>query len=260
MVGRALISRATEPAADSLLAARGFLLDWDGCCAVDNLLVPSAVRFLKTNRQRSVIVSNNSSNTAEDFLRILSKAGVEMRAEQIILAGVEALGRAAASGSRRTWVLSDPRMRYMARRLGVCFDAEAPDLIVLLRDTRFSYVRLEKIINALGSGARLIVSNPDLTHPGRGGTIRPETGALLAAIQACIKLSEAQLEIVGKPSAGLFLKGCAVLDQDPAALVMIGDNPATDIAGAEALGMGALLVAPSPEQFFRGLVETFRIA
>jgi HAD superfamily hydrolase (TIGR01450 family) len=260
MMGGVLIRRTAEPEAETLSAARGFLLDWDGCCAVDNLLVPSAARFLRANRQRSVIVSNNSSNTAEDFLRILSKAGIEMRAEQIILAGVEALSRAAASGSRRTWVLSDPRMRFLARRLGVCLEAEAPDLVVLLRDTRFSYLRLEKIINALASGASLIVSNPDTTHPGRGGTIRPETGALLAAIQACIKLPGSQLEIVGKPAAGLFLKGCAVLDQDPASLVMIGDNPATDIAGAEALGMGALLVAPSPEAFFRGLVETFRIA
>lgn len=259
-MGGALISRTTEPAAATVSAARGFLLDWDGCCAVDNLLVPSAVRFLKINRHRSVIVSNNSSNTPGDFLRILSKAGIEMRAEQIILAGVEALSRAAASGSRQTWVLSDPRMRFMARRLGVCLDAESPDLVVLLRDTRFSYLRLEKVINALGGGAGLIVSNADMTHPGRGGTIRPETGALLAAIQACIKLPESRLEIVGKPAPGLFLKGCAVLDHDPASLVMIGDNPATDIAGAEALGMNALLVAPSPEQFFRGLVETFRIA
>ena len=260
MMGGALIRRATEPAADALSAARGFLLDWDGCCAVDNLLVPSAVRFLKANRQRSVIVSNNSSNMAGDFLRILSKAGIEMRTEQIILAGVEALSLAAASGPRQTWVLSDPRMRYLARRLGVSVEAEAPELIVLLRDTRFSYLRLERIINALNGGARLIVSNPDMTHPGRAGTIRPETGALLAAIQACIKLPESQLQIVGKPAAGLFLKGCAVLEQDPASLVMIGDNPATDIAGAEALGMNALLVAPSPESFFRGLVETFRIA
>ncbi len=260
MMGGAMIRRAAEPAAETLSAARGFLLDWDGCCAVDNLLVPSAVRFLRANRQRSVIVSNNSSNMAGDFLRILSKAGIEMRAEQIILAGVEALSLAAASDSRRAWVLSDPRMRHLARRLGVSVDAESPDLIVLLRDTRFSYLRLERIINAVNRGARLIVSNPDMTHPGRGGTIRPETGALLAAIQACIKIPESQLEIVGKPAAGLFLKGCAVLDQGPASLVMIGDNPATDIAGAEALGMGALLVAPSPEQFFRGLVETFRIA
>lgn len=260
MMGRAMIGRATEHAADILSAARGFLVDWDGCCAVDNLLVPSAVSFLKANWSRTVIVSNNSSNTPEDFLRILAKAGVEMRAEQIILAGVEALHRAAEAGPAQTWVLCDPRMNFLARRLGVSLEAEAPDLIVLLRDTRFTYPRLEKAINAVAGGARLIVSNPDLSHPGRGGKIRPETGALLAAIRACVTVPEAKLEIIGKPNAALFLKGCDVLGEDPSALVMIGDNPATDIAGAEALGMLACLVAPSPELFFRPLVQAFRIA
>lgn len=260
MMSRVLTSQTAGAAPDALSEARGFLMDWDGCCAVDNQPVPSAVRFLKANRSRTAIVSNNSSNTPEDFLRILSKAGIEMHAEQIILAGVEALHRAAEAGSERTRVLCDPRMRFMARRLGVCVEAEAPELIVLLRDTRFSYLRLEKAINALAGGARLIVSNPDMTHPGRGGKIRPETGALLASILACIDLPESRIEIVGKPNAALFLKGCSVLDEAPSSLVMIGDNPVTDIAGAEALGMRACLVSPSPEPFFRALVQAFRIS
>lgn len=243
-----------------LAGAGGFLLDWDGCCAVDNQLVPSAVSFLKAMRTRTVIVSNNSSNTAEDFQRMLQRAGVEMRSEQIILAGVEALNRAAEIGSPFTWLLSDPRMRHLARRMGLCLEAHAPDVIVLLRDTRFSYQRLEKVINAVSSGARLIVSNPDSTHPGRSGRIRPETGALLAAVRACVALPEPQLEIIGKPNSALFLKGCSVLGADPSSLTMIGDNRATDIAGAQALGMGACLVAPTPEQFFGKLVRTLRIA
>lgn len=257
-MGRVIIDKTVDGLADTLADARGFLMDWDGCCAVDNVIVPSAVSFLKANRSRTVIVSNNSSNTPEDFLRILARAGIEMRVEQILLAGVEALQRAADVRSDRTWVLCDPRMKFLARRLGVSLEAEVPDLVVLLRDTRFSYLRLEKAINALAGGARLIVSNPDLTHPGRGGKARPETGALLAAIRACVALPESRLEIIGKPNAALFLKGCSVLDEDPASLVMIGDNPATDIAGAEALGMRATLVAPSPEMFFRALLQTFR--
>ncbi|MBA3067758.1 MAG: HAD family hydrolase [Hyphomonas sp.] len=259
-MGSVFSINAKDIAPGVIADARGFLMDWDGCCAVDNQLVPSAVRFLKANQARAVIVSNNSSNTVEDFLRILSKAGIEMRAEQIVLAGVEALNRAAEIGSPFTWVLSDPRMRFLARRLGLCIESDSPDLIVLLRDTRFTYPRLEKIINALAGGAKLIVSNPDITHPGRAGRIRPETGALLAAIRACVDLPESRLEIVGKPNSRLFQKGCSVLGQEPASLVMIGDNQATDIAGAEALGMNALLVAPAPEPFFRSLVQTVRIA
>lgn len=249
-----------EAEPNGLAEADGFLMDWDGCCAVDNQLVPSAVSFLKAMRARTVIVSNNSSNTAEDFQRILLKAGVEMRPEQIILAGVEALNRAAEIGSPFTWVMSDPRMRILARRLGLCLEAHAPDLIVLLRDTRFSYPRLEKVINAVASGAKLIVSNPDLTHPGRAGRIRPETGALLAAVRACVEVPETKLEIIGKPNPALFLKGCSILGRDPSSLTMIGDNRATDIEGARALGMNTCLVTPTPEQFFHALVRTLKIA
>jgi len=250
---------AEDEAGAALAQAGGFLIDWDGCCAVDNRLLPSAARFLRAHQARSVIVSNNSSNGPEDFLRILGQAGIEMRAEQVILAGVEALSRAAEIGSQKTLVLSDPRMRFIARRFGVQVFSEDPELIVLLRDTRFSYPRLEKVVNALAGGARLIVSNPDRTHPGRSGAVRPETGALLAAIRACIDLPEPRLEIVGKPGPRLFLKGCSVLDQAPGSVVMIGDNQSTDIAGAEALGIAGLLVTPDPEAFFRKLSGTLRI-
>ena len=105
---------------------------------------------------KAVIVSNNSSNGVEDFQRILLKAGIEMHREQIILAGVETLGRAMEIGSASTWVLANPRMRLLARRLGLSIECEAPDVIALLRDTRFTYQRLEKAINALAGGARLI--------------------------------------------------------------------------------------------------------
>ena len=66
-------------------AARGFLIDWDGCCAIDNQPTVSAVAFLRAHQERAAIVSNNSSNTVDDFLEILTKAGVSMRREQIVL-------------------------------------------------------------------------------------------------------------------------------------------------------------------------------
>jgi 4-nitrophenyl phosphatase len=70
----------------------------------------------------------------------------------------------------------------------------------------------------------------------------PETGSLLAALAACVDLAKVKVEIVGKPAAPLFLKACAALNIAPAQALMIGDNPATDVAGAQALGMAALRV------------------
>lgn len=247
----------TPPAAPEAL---GYLLDWDGCIAVSNQLVPEAVRFMQADPSRIAIVSNNSTNTVSDLLSILDTAGLCLNPEQIILAGVETLRRAGEDKTRPTLVLSDPRMRAEARRLGIALDAVRPERVVLLRDTRFSYARLEKSADALSRGAQLLVANPDTSHPARDGRRRPETGAWLAAIRACTTIRDDQIEIIGKPQPALFQKGCAVLRMSEDEIVMIGDNPATDIIGAEQLGIRSLLVDKDPGQFFEALNRELRIA
>jgi 4-nitrophenyl phosphatase len=223
-------------------SARGFLIDWDGCCAIDNQLTESAAAFLRAHQTRAAIVSNNSTNTVDDFLEILSNSGITMQREQIVLAGVEAIDRASKAGLVDVMVLGHPRMRAVARNIGIRLNRDEADVVVLLRDTRFSYSRLERAANALRKGARLIVANPDLTHPGAEGRIKPETGALLSALGSCVNLDAVDMEVVGKPKPGLYLKACRALDLSPEMVVMLGDNPATDLAGAQGLGMHCLMV------------------
>lgn len=236
-----------------LRSVEGFLLDWDGCCATGNRLLPEAAAFLRQNQARSAIVSNNSTNTVEDFRNMLAAEGIHMRPGQIVLAGVEALTRAAETASGRTLILGDPRMRAVARSLGIELVQQDAELVVILRDTRFSYRRLERAVNALNGGARLIVANPDTTHPGTNGQLKPETGAILAAIHACVDVPSEATEIIGKPSPRLFEKGCQALGVAFEKAMMIGDNPHTDMLGAGALGMQTCLVDTSPNEFFRML-------
>jgi ribonucleotide monophosphatase NagD (HAD superfamily) len=74
----------------------------------------------------------------------------------------------------------------------------------------------------------------------------PETGALLAAVRAVAPRALEPL-IVGKPQPLLFRAAMARAGlEEPARAVMIGDNPATDVAGAAALGMRSVLVGPAP--------------
>nr|WP_321361761.1 HAD-IA family hydrolase [uncultured Hyphomonas sp.] len=244
--------------ASVMQTARGFLVDWDGCCAIDNQLTESATAFLRAYHARTVIVSNNSSNTVDDFLEILSRDGIVMRREQIVLAGVEAIDRAAMAGEVDVMVLAHPRMRAVARNIGIRLNRDEAEIVVLLRDTRFSYSRLERAANALRKGARLIVANPDLTHPGAAGRIKPETGALLSALGSCVNLDAVDMEVVGKPKPGLYLKACRALDLAPEDVVMLGDNPATDLAGAQALGMHALLVRADEPGVLEALARSVR--
>jgi 4-nitrophenyl phosphatase len=150
--------------------------------------------------------------------------------------------RAAETNASRVMVLGDNRMKAFGRGKGLNIVREEADLVVLLRDTRFTYAKLERAANSLREGARLIVANPDLTHPGLKDRLVPETGALLAALMACAGSRHVEMEIIGKPSPRLFEKACQALRVPAPEAVMIGDNPDTDIAGAERAGLRSVLI------------------
>jgi HAD superfamily hydrolase (TIGR01450 family) len=229
-------------ALDGLENASGILLDWDGCVAVSDRPTVRAIQFIQERIAKIAIVSNNSTNLPEDFAHILARSGIQIDPRRIILAGVEALKRAVELEPRSVLVLGDSRIKAYARALGLAIAHDNADLVVLLRDKRFSYSRLQRAVNSLRGGARLIVANPDVTHPGARGMVVPETGALHAALSVCLEGVAVETEVIGKPASRLFERACHVLGIEPQAAVMIGDNPATDIAGANAMNMQSILI------------------
>lgn len=241
-------------------SAHGFVADWDGCCAIDNVLVPEAAEFLRAVQSRLVILSNNSTHTVEDLHYILRQSGIDMMAERILLAGVSAIRNAAAQGWKRVMILGSPAMKAFARRCGMEVVREEAQVVIVMRDTRLTYAALERAANCLAGGAGIILANPDGAHRGANARIRPETGAIFAALNAAVDLSGTSVETIGKPSPALFTEACRLLGTSPAKTIMLGDNPATDIDGARSLGMPALLVAPSPHAFFEALLETLKTA
>lgn len=224
-------------------SAAGILLDWDGCVAHADEPHSAGVAFLRRYADRIAILSNSSTLWPSDIERRLTALGIAIPAERIILAGHHALLLAARLGLATT-VFGDSHMKALARQLGIDQVAVDPAIIVLLRDTKFTYSRLKLGANALARGARLIVANPDLTHPGPRGSTVPETGALLAAFGACVPLDQVTLDVIGKPNAQMFHMACRALELQPSQVLMIGDNPLTDIEGARRLGIPALLVSP----------------
>jgi 4-nitrophenyl phosphatase len=236
------IPSGTAAAYEAVARAHGVMLDWDGCIAINDRPSEAALRFLREHWHHATIVSNNSTLRPEEFSQILSGEGITISPGRIFLAGAEALQRVLEIGERRVMIVGAPRMKAHARTMGINVVQDDAGLVVLMRDPRFSYAKLERAANALRAGAKLVVSNPDLTHPGASGKIVPETGALLASLRACLGTTPIDAEIIGKPSLRLFDKACTALGLKPELALMIGDNPDTDEAGAKALGSPCVLV------------------
>jgi HAD superfamily hydrolase (TIGR01450 family) len=238
-----------------LVRARGILLDWDGCVAIENRIIPQAIDLILRHLDKVAIVSNNSSALPSDFVEILEQQGIRLEIDRIILAGAESLKAISLEKSPRVFLIASERMRDYAQNLGIILDDKYPNIVLLMRDHKFSYEKLEIAANALRAGARLVVANADLSHPGVDRRIVPETGALLAALMACTGNPDMGWQLIGKPSPNLFSKACMALGVEANDAVMIGDNPQTDGEGAALAGIPAILIGQHSGLTLADLIE-----
>jgi len=221
--------------------AAAVLVDLDGCLLAGRDAAPGAAELLALAGARLVVVSNNSTDTANSMAGLLAELGLPVPAERILLAGEMAVGllRERHPGARVLALMGGP----LAATLGDIRQVEIdPEVVLLGRDLYLSYTRLRAAARALHEGAALIAANPDLSHPDESGCPVPETGSLLAALSAMVP--EAAATIVGKPGPVLYQEALARLGAAPENALMIGDNPDTDLAGARQLGIPGLLVGP----------------
>ncbi|WP_051953424.1 HAD-IIA family hydrolase [Xenophilus azovorans] len=233
------------PGGDPLAHARHLLLDLDGTLVRQNEAIDGAARLLERFAGRFAIVSNNSTHTAQGLSLRLRRLGLRVPAERIVLAGERAAGLLARQRpAARVMVFGSAALQRHARALGLQLVAADAEVVLLALDVRFSHARLAAVANELLRGARLLVANADATHPGLRGRVVPETGALLAAVTAASGVQP--WRIVGKPEPLLFEEGLRCLGADPASTVVVGDNPATDAAGAARLGLACVLVGDAP--------------
>ncbi|WP_439534403.1 HAD-IIA family hydrolase [Polymorphobacter sp.] len=218
-----------------------FILDLDGTLLRGGHATEGAHAFLRAIEGRFVLLSNNSSETSRSLSGKLRRVGFSIPAERIILAGEETIGFVARQyPGARCLIAASEVLRRCARIHGLVPVSENADVVVLGRDTRWTYARLTLIANEVRRGAVLVAANPDLTHPGNDGLVVPETGSLLAAVEAAA--SVAARHVIGKPSPTLFVAALERLGSTRGDTIVIGDNPLTDRVGASALGLRSLIV------------------
>lgn len=242
-----------------LKGKRLFIFDLDGCIYFGKQLAPGAaelLRLLRSDGKRVRFMTNNSRELPAEIREKLARMGLEVDAEEIICATqsvaaylLSAYGRlkVKAAGSRSLeQALAD------AGHTVLPFESPAlADCIVIGRDTAFTYSKLMLAVQEEQRGAFILSANPDMFHPGEGGARVPETGSLVASIEA---ITGKKAATVGKPAAFMFgqaLEQCGAL---PGESVMVGDNLLTDIAGGNGAGLYTVWIRHG---FFDGMEPGF---
>ncbi len=236
-----------------LVDAYGVLVDGHG--PIDG--AAEAVRSLERDGVPWLLVTNDASRLPDTNARRLQRFGLPVPVERVLSSGMLLAPWFARHGLQgaRCAVLGTPDAHEYVRRAGgdvvdVHEDATV-DVVVLADDSGFPFVPtmnalLTLLLRAFERGAppALLLPNPDLIYPSRGGAFGFTAGAMAGMLEGALALrwpeAPPRFTRLGKPSPVVFEEALARLGTRDA--VMVGDQLHTDIAGAHAVGIASALV------------------
>lgn len=225
----------------------GLIIDLDGVVWLGGVPIDGAAERLARLRAggvRILFLTNDPQHSAAAQARRLNEIGIAATADDVLTASAAAASYLAAQerlAGRRTFVAGPQALRDELAEAGfrivAADNAETAEIVVVGGHDRFDYAELLAAVRAIVSGARLFATGRDPFVPTSSGR-EPATGAILAAIEAA---SGATATITGKPEPHMFATARHLL-ADCARVAVIGDNLASDIAGAKRAGLDAILV------------------
>lgn len=238
----------------------GLILDLDGTVYRGDEPVPGApelVGRLRRERVPFVFATNRANRTAEEIVRRLRGLGIECETGDVVTAALATAAYLRPVGS--VFVIGEHALREALAEAGfVEVDAD-PDYVVVGLDRGVNYDKLNRAVRAIRRRARYVATNPDLLVDAGDGEIDIGNGTILAAITAATGVEPL---IIGKPHTPLFEIALARLGGVPREQVLVvGDNPDTDIRGGAAAGLQTawILTGISQPRPTEGVHPDFRL-
>ncbi len=232
-----------------LRSVRAFIFDLDGCVYTGNTLVPGVQAFLQELREkgrRVLFLTNNSREAGGELQAKLVRLGVSADREEI-LSAVEIVGPVVRErfGPSRVLAIGAETLRQLLREAGhtlVSLEAYRDARVVVLgHDFAFDYRKLTAASRAVASGAAFLAVNLDPRLPVEDGGFLPGCGTIAEAVATAAGVRP---EVVGKPEPHIFRMALHRLGLPPEATAMIGDSLASDVLGAQAVGLRTIWLAP----------------
>lgn len=217
-----------------ILQKKGFIIDMDGVLYHGNKLLPGVKEFvgwLVSSDKKFLFLTNSSERTPQELKEKLQRMGIDVTKDSFYtsaLATAMFLNSQKPNGS--AYIVGDAGLINALYNIGYTMNNVDPDYVVIGETRSYSYEIIEKAINMVLNGARLIGTNPDLTGPGEHGIV-PATKSLISPIEMA---TGKQAYFVGKPNPLMMRNALKKIRCIREETVIIGDRMDTDIiAGIE---------------------------
>ena len=217
-------------------------LDLDGTIYLGDNLIPGAKEFLKSLASRGIhayFLSNNSSRSKLDYVKKLSRLGINTTKERIILSTDGVIDFLIRNKVKDTYIVGTRSMIDMFEEAGINPRSDSPEYVVLGFDTELVYEKLRKAALFLLKDIPLLATHPDLVCPTPEGPI-PDIGAMMSLFKKAT--GKKPQKIFGKPNVEMvrhIMKKHKVASRE---VVMVGDRIYTDMELANRLNCDFFLV------------------
>ena len=219
---------------EALRNKKGFISDMDGVIYHGNRILDGVADFVNwmiDNDKKFVFLTNSPERTPHELSMKLERMGLSVSADHFYtsaMATAEFL-RSQSPGCT-AYVIGEAALAKALYDHGIYLNDVNPDDVVVGETRTYSFEKIEKAIELVNRGAKLIGTNPDITGPTERG-VMPATGALIAPIEIA---TDKKAYFVGKPNPLMLRHGLRKLDCHSEEIAFIGDRMDTDIiAGIE---------------------------
>ncbi len=224
------------------MARIGFLIDMDGVVYSGSKIIPGAKDFVSGLIGREVpflFLTNNSHYTRRDIATRLRRMGFKKVEERHIYTSAMAtgffLGRQKPCGT--AFVLGEQGLTLSLHENNYSMVDKDPDYVVVGEGRNLTLERLEKAIDFVIDGAKLIATNLD-PSPRIKGWSKPGIAAIIALLE---NATGKKALSVGKPSPVMLRAARKSIGLQTNETCIIGDTMQTDILGGVQLGYKTIL-------------------
>ena len=212
----------------------GFICDMDGVIYHGNRILDGVADFVNwmiDSGKKFVFLTNSPEKTPHELSMKLQRMGLTVSADHFY---TSAMATAAFLDSQSpnctAYVIGEAALSKALYDHGIYMNDVNPDYVVVGETRTYSFEKIEKAIELVNKGAKLIGANPDITGPTERG-VMPATGALIAPIEIA---TGKKAYFVGKPNPVMLRHGIRKLGCHSEEIAFIGDRMDTDIiAGIE---------------------------
>lgn len=212
----------------------GFICDMDGVLYHGNQILDGVTEFINwmiQNNKRFVFLTNSAERTPHELSMKLGRMGLQVDADHFYTSAMATAEFLANQKPGCTaYVIGEAALTKALYDQGIYMNDVNPDYVVVGETRTYSFEKIEKAIDLVIKGAKLIGTNPDITGPTEKG-VAPATGALIAPIEIA---TGKKAYFVGKPNPLMLRHGLRKINCHSNEIVFVGDRMDTDIiAGIE---------------------------